>query len=240
MIRFNSGPLYETVQDGAGGGGGTPGGFDAAAFQAQILEGVNKTLNGFAKTFKADIVKLTTPVTPVVAADPDPAITPDPAASGVKPPADPALAAELRARDRQIKELSAQFAAMKLESDATKASAEKKELDATVRTKLNKYKFADDSAAEDAFEIFGSKVKRNDDGAFVGSDGTPLDQFLEEGIRSKPYLLAPKDVTGGGARNGGSVNHGVQMDMESIKPGMSAAEVAAVSAQILAVMPNRA
>ena len=125
----------------------------------------------------------------------------------------------------------------KTESDATKAAAEKKELDAIVRTSLNKFKFADDQAGEDAFEIFGSKVKRNDDGAFVGPDGTPLAQYLEEGMRAKQYLLAPKEAGAAGARPGGKGPGGVKaVDFDSIKPGMSAADVAATAAEINALV----
>jgi len=194
------------------------------------------SLAAFTKSYKADLAKLTP--APVAAATIEEPVV-DPATGVVKPPADPALAAQLRALERRNKELADQFTAMKVESDATKVAADRKEQDATVRTKLNKYKFADDAAAEDAFEIFGSKVKRNEDGAFVGSDGTPIDQFLEEGLRLKPYLLAPKDVGGAGAR-GGRTQAGAQSpQFENIKPGMTTEQVNATAAQISAVLQQQ-
>lgn len=238
MLRFNTGLLLDAASDGAGGGGGTPA-FDQAAFQAQILDGVNKamatSLAAFTKSYKADLAKLTPAPAAAVTIE-EPVV--DPAAGAVKTPADPAMAAELRAVQRQNKELADRFAAMKTESDATRVAAERKEQDATVRTMLSKYKYADDAAAEDAFEIFGGKVKRNEEGAFVGNDGTPLAQFLEEGLRSKPYLLAPKDVGGAGARGGRTQAGDKPVQFESIKPGMSMAEINAAAAQISAVLQN--
>ena len=228
MLRFDTGSLYEPATEGAPGGVNPT--FDPVAFQAQILATMNTTLGAFATRFQADLAKRI-PVAPVVEAPVVPVVD-DP----TKPPADPVMAANLRDRDRQIKALSDQFTAMKLESDATRKSADKKELDATVRTQLNKFRFADDAAAEDAFEIFGTKVKRNDDGAFVGTDGTPLAQFLDEGLRLKPYLLAPKDTGGAGSRNGGRQAGAAAFDMNSIKPGMSAADIATATAEIAAAL----
>jgi len=228
--------LFAPVDDGSGGGGGagSPAVFDQAAFSAQILASVNKALTGFQTTYKADFAKLQAPPAAVV----DPAIVdPDLADKGVvKPPADPALAAQLRVLERRLKEAEDRGLTLKTESDATKLAAEKKEQDATVRTKLNKFKFADDAAAEDAFEIFGSKVKRNDEGAFVGADGTPLDQYLEEGMRAKPYLLAPKDAGSAGARNGKGPGGGKAFEYEDIKAGMSQADIVAASQAIAAAL----
>ena len=204
LLNSNQPHFAPANGDGADGGAGAgnptgAAGFDQAAFSATILAEVNKALVGFGKTFKADLAKLTAKPAAVTATpDPDPAIdaATDPAAASDKVKQDPAVAAQLRAMERRLKESDDRFAAMKTESDTTKRNADKKELDATVRTKLNKFKFQDESAAQDAFEIFGSKIKRDEDGNFVGSDGTPMDQYLEEGMRAKPYLLAAKDVGG--------------------------------------------
>jgi hypothetical protein len=139
--------------------------------------------------------------------------------------------------ERRLAEAEAASTALKTESAATKAAADKKELDAAVRTKLvTKFKFSSDAASEDAFEIFGGKVTRNDAGAFVGPDGTPLDQYLEEGMRAKPYLLAPKDVGGAGARGSAGAPGAKNVDFDSIKAGMSLADQAAAGAQIAAVL----
>jgi hypothetical protein len=235
LLRYMQGPLYDAVpDDGAGGGGGTPAAFDHVAFRAQILGDVTKLFTGFGATLKADLAKITT-VTPVAAVEP---VVPDAAGGGAKPPIDPALAAQIRALERTNKELADKFTLSQTQSAAKEAVANKKEQDAIVRTKLNKFKFADEAAAQDAFDIFGAKVKRTEDGAFVGGDGTPLDQFLEEGMRTKQYLLAPKDVSGGGARPGGAGGNGGSkaVDLNTIKPGMTPAELAAASARISEVV----
>jgi len=237
MLRFTRGSLLDAADDGQGGGGSTAA-FDPAAFRTSLLGDVTKLFTNFATTLKTDIAKLTPAASTATGNETQDSTTDATATSGAKP-ADPAVAAQLRALERRNKELDDQFKAMKTESDATKAAAERKEQEALVRTKLSKFKFADDAAAEDAFEIFGSKIKRTEDGAFVGHDGTPIDQYLDEGLRAKPYLLAPKEVSGAGARAGKQAGGTAAVSLESIKPGMSAADVAAAAAQISAVLQGQ-
>lgn len=239
MLRFHRGPLYDAAQDGgggAGGGGGSTAAFDPAAFRTQILGDFNKVLTDFGKALKADLKPAPAAAEQAAAAAAADSAADSAASGAVAKIADPAVAAQVRALERRNAELDAQFKTMKAESDATKVAAERKEQDATVRTKLNKFRFADEQAAEDAFEIFGSKVKRNEDGNFVGSDGTPLDQFLEEGLAKKPYLLAPREVAGAGARSGRAAQGAAPLALESIKPGMSQADMAAAAAQISAIL----
>jgi hypothetical protein len=235
---YGSGRLFEAAPEG--GGGGTPPAFDAAAFRTSLLGDVKTLLTGFTTTLKADLAEQLAAGAPPPSppsGDPPPS---DPPVPGTPPKAtaDAALAAEVRALIRKDKERETQMTAMKKESEETKAAANKKELDATIRTKLTKFKFADAQAGEDAFEIFGSKVKRDEAGNFVGPDNTPIDQYLEEGMRSKPYLLAPKDVAGGGVRPGGAPARppGKAIDFDAIKPGMSAEDATAASQQILAAL----
>jgi len=237
LLRYMQGPLMDTASDGIpAGGGGTPAAFDPAAFRGQILGDVTKLFTSFGASLKADFAKFAPAPAPV--ADPEPVAVPDPTGV-VKPPVDPTQAAELRARDRQFKELENRMAAMQKDSDVKTAIADKKELEAAVRTKLSKFKFADEFAAQDAFDIFGSKIKRDDAGEFVGPDGTQVDLYLEEAMRSKPYLLAPKDTGGAGARQGGGRAPGAKrIDIDAIKPGMSADDLSAARAEIMALMPR--
>jgi hypothetical protein len=231
------GPLFDAVpDDGAGGGGGKPAAFDHAAFRAQILGDVTKLVTGLGASLKADFAKFA-PAEAV--AEPEPVAVTDPAAGVVKPPTvDPNLAAEIRALQRTNKELADKFAASQTQSAAKEAAANKKELDAMVRTELTKFKFADEAAAQDAFDIFGSKVKRTDDGEFVGPDGTSIKLYLEEAMRTKPYLLAIKDTGGAGSRTGGRAPGAKRIDLDAVKPGMSAEDLAATRAEIMALMPR--
>ena len=216
--------LYDQAGDGTGGGGdgsgsgadGKPGAatFDPVAFKTDLLADFTKVVQGALKAQKTDFAKL-------IQGNQQQGKPPDGQGSGSgdgagnddtkggadgkgKPTADPVLAAQLRKLEGSNKELMDQVKALRTESDTTKADADKKDLSSQVRSKLStKFKFADEAALEDAFEIFSPKVKRDSDSnAIVGHDGTPIDQYLEEQMRTRAYLLAPKDVSGAGGRNG--------------------------------------
>lgn len=235
MLKFwLRSPLFEEAPpDGAPGGGGNPPpvAFDPVAFKADILGEFNKGINAIAKQLKA--------IKPDPPAPPPPADPPNPGDGNDLKNMDPALAAEIRALRRQNKELTDVVTTIKTESQQTKAEAETKELQSILRTKLAKFKLADESAQGDAFEIFAPKVKRDEEGRIVGHDGTPLDQYLDEQLKTRQYLFAPKDVGGAGARNGGRGNGGTRTfsleDIDNIK-NLSAEDQAKLRSQIGAQM----
>jgi len=238
LLAYMPGPLFDALpNEGGGGGAGTPAAFDPAAFRTQLLGDVTKLFGSFTTSLKADFAKLTPtvapPPVPVEPVEPPAPITA--ATGGDKTPAELAFAAQIRAMERRLKDAEDRGVALKTESDATRAAADKKELDAAVRTELSKFQYADAAAAQDAFDIFGSKIKRNEDGDFGGPDGTPIALYLAEAMRSKPYLLAMKDTGGAGARPGGTGGPGAPgkaFDLNNIKPGMKAEDLAAASARI--------
>src|ERR1700674_2385519 len=151
----NRGSLMDP-DPGAGGGadpaGGNPGAvtFDPAAFKTEILGEFNKTLNGFAKSLKADFTKLVTP--PKAADSVDPPVV-DPAK-----PIDPeknALILELKTFKAQP---ASQFKILEDEKAAANKKADEAERDSLIRAELGKYNFAPGKAAETAFSIVKSAV----------------------------------------------------------------------------------
>jgi hypothetical protein len=232
--------LYAPVNDGSEGGAsgaGSPAVFDQAAFSAQILGDVSKAITAQLKTFKADLAKA-----PVVKAadviDPNPDI--DHAAGVVKPSSDPALAAQFKALERQNKLLLEQFGVIQKQAADTNAAAETKERHSSIRDTLAGFQFGSDAQRDTAFRIFRDDIRREADGSLVGgADGAPLKEFVTEQMKNHSYLLAVKDVGSAGAR-GGRVQGGVKaVDLDSIRPGMSAADLAAASAEISAALLGR-
>ncbi len=255
-LWWMQGPLFEEAgADGAGAGGGsgagagaggagTPG-FDAAAFETKMLAAIDGKLNGFSKSMKGDITKLLARNAGEGSGAGAGAGEGSGSGSGAGAGdgaggeglknVDPALAAEIRALRRKNEELSTQFTQIKNENQQTKAEAEKTDLQANLRTKLAKFKLADDNAQNDAFEIFAPKVKRDEEGRIVGHDGTPIDQYLDEQLKTRQYLFAPKDVGGAGARGGNRGTGGTRTfsleDIDNIK-SLSAEDQAKLRAQI--------
>ncbi len=210
--------------DGAAAGAGTDDksgekkDFNPTAFKAEMLGEMNKAVNGANKALKADIAKMFEKLGTAHAGGQGDgagdgagsnagaaggAGTGDAAAGSNAPKIDPATAVELRTVKRQNEELQKQWAEMKAEANQAKAQAEEKERHATVQAHLaSKYKFYDQTAFEDALVVFRSQIKRNEDGKLTGPDGTPMEPYIEEAMRTKQYLLAPKDAGAAGARQG--------------------------------------
>jgi hypothetical protein len=238
MLRFNRSSLFAANDDGAGGGGGIPAAFDPAAFQTSLLGEVNKTLNGFAKSFKLDLGKLTAAAQSALVTDPNPDI--DLAAGAVKPPSDPALAAQFKAMERQNRLLTEQFAAMQKTNEATTAAAEVKERHSSIRDTLAGFQFGSESQRDTAFRIFKDDIKRTADGSLVGgADEAPLKEYVTAQMANHAYLLAAKSVDSAGARNGGRQAGVKSVDFDAIKQGMSAADMSAAAAQISAVLAGQ-
>jgi hypothetical protein len=231
MLKFwLTTPLYQdpVVNDPAGGN--QPPVFDQAAFKAEMLGEFNKTLNGFAKTLKADFGKMLQPPAPP---NPDPP-APDPAPNGGDPkPKDPHVAGlELQfkqyreATDKKLKD------AEDLRQAAERKSEEENRL-SLIRAKLGKMNIRED-AFEDAFDVFGSKVKRADDGSLIAGD-LPYEQYIETQLGGpKAYMLKPKEASGSGAGKNGNGYNGKPVDLNDIKPGMSPETRAAATASIIA------
>ncbi len=225
--------------DGAAGGAGTDDksgdkkDFNPTAFKAEIMGEVNKSINGAVKASNKEIEKMfqkfALPTHAGGAGDnaadgagnnagaAGNAGTGDAAAGNNALKIDPATAVELRNLKRQNEELQRQWTDMKAEANQTRAQAEEKERHATVQAHLaSKYKFYDQTAFEDALVVFRSQIKRNEDGKLTGPDGTPMEPFIEESMRTKQYLLAPKDAGAAGARQGSGRSGARQYSLDDL------------------------
>lgn len=186
-------PLFEEAPpDGPAPGGGPPP-FDPAAFKAEIMGEFNKGINAISKQLKA-FKPDPAPALPV----PDPAPNADPTK-----PVDPEKNALLLQIKRLTEDSDKRIKALETTNQETASKAETTDRESKIRSKLADYAFVNESAKETAFQLFKQAVTRSDDGALVAGD-LPFDKFIETELPgSHAYLLAPKDVSGSGARKGG-------------------------------------
>lgn len=219
FFPWMSSPLMEGAGDGNGGGGGTPPVFDAGKFKAELLGDVKMLFGEFAAQFKPK-------------SDPPPPKKDDP------PPPKKDGDHDQAALLARINELEAQRAKDAADAKAAREASRDRDRLAQVRTHLSAHQFASDSAAEDALSYFGSKLKFNDQDQLITPDGKPVKEWIAATLQNdRPYLLKPRDVGGAGAANGGGgAAGGRNLDLDDIKPGMSAEAMMAFEAQLSQMM----
>ena len=203
--------------------------FDPTAFKAEMLMEFNKTLNGFAKTFKTDIGKMMQQPKEA-AAEQQTQQQETPQTQGDGKQKDPHIAG----LELQLKQ-SQQAFQTKLDAEIAKREAADKKAEETerasmIRAKLGKMNIRED-AFDDAFSVIAGQVKRSEDGSLIAGD-LPLDQYIETQLKGpKAYMLKPVDVNGSDAARGQRIN-GKAVTMETIRPGMSNEETQAAMNQI--------
>ncbi len=186
----------------------------------------NTTLNGFAKTMKADFAKLVTPVKaePVV----DPVADPGTSGKAVDPEKN-ALMLELKTLKTSFTE---KFKAMEDAKTASDKKADESERDSLIRAELGKYNFAPGKAAETAFALVKAAVSRADDGSLVAGD-LPMSKYIETELPTNhPYLLAARETGSAGARSGKSAGGAKQYTMADLDPATFQKHTPAVQAEI--------
>jgi hypothetical protein len=206
------GPLREEQkgEGGEGGGGGTPA-FDAVKFRTELMA-----------EFKT-LLKQSAPK-PEVKKEPEPEPEPDPK-DGKKTPA------ELR-YDREIAKLRGEVETeRKARTEATE-SARKEKRTATLGNELGELGIPA-KRIQSAIRALDPDIKWDDTGALVSDDGTPLKEFLQSWIKDNEHFLPPKQVGGAGA-SGGNRN-APKVDIDEIRPGMKADDLARVRAEIARV-----
>ncbi len=247
MKLFNEqGLLREPVAAGGDGGGGA----------AVSLEDVNKAINGAVAKLKTEITgqfttmlkpfeglgdqltQLTTNLTEVQTK-----LTAAPAAGGDDKnkgkATDPEVAAMLKKLEASQATLTTQLAAEKEKREGAEKAAQKSTKDAGLQAALNKFQFANEQAAEDAFSLLAGQVEFGEDGKLVAG-GLPLNDFVADFIpNKKSYLLAPAQKGGAGASAGQGRGGGANVQFESIKAGMSIEDQRAAAGAILRAMPSQ-
>jgi hypothetical protein len=205
-LWWMNGPLFEEAPNPEAPPPAGPA-FDAAAFKDDLLVELRKDLNGIAKSLKTDLGKLLKPEAPPPSPEPTPTPTPG------SDPEKNALALQLK---RLQEDSDKRIKALETTNAETQKRAEETERDSKIRSKLADFSFATEQAKETAFQLFKGAVTRSDDGSLVAGD-LPFDKFIETELPgTHAYLLAPKDVSGAGARKGGGSGPNRKFTLEDI------------------------
>jgi len=129
--------------------------------------------------------------------------------------------------------------------DARKASderAEKSAKKAAIQGSLTGLNFVNEKAASVAFGILDAEAKKNDTTSeYTGGNNLPLATFAKDFLKKEHAYLLKAEGSGGsgsgpGNQNGGGNSNASKIGMDDIKNGMTPAEIAAVSNEILSVL----
>lgn len=226
-------PLRDQAGDGDGGGGGAPA---AGALTLEAIEALfDKKLNGYDKKIQGKLAKLGQPAPKADGGDGD--------GDGGEPPPTPkpGTGVDENAKLRKtIEQMNKRDAEREAERQAEKAAVKADKKDAAIRRELAKVSFIDDEAFETAYARLDRDIKFTDDGQLVGGeDELPLGKFVTERMKKLDFLVKPREVGGGGVANGGKPSAGDDIDIDSIKPGMAAADIAKVKARLAALYQNK-
>lgn len=218
------GPLREGADDPGGGGSGAGAGtppFDFAAFEKRMAETVAKQIKAALKTEK--------PKT-----DPDPAADPDPESDDVNDKGK--VTPEMRRLQKQLRDLTAKVGQSESRAQQLEAERKAERLQEKLRAEILRANVPSDRL-DAALRLFGPDVKYDEDGQIVGPDDTPLAEYVAAAVQKHDYLLPAKSVGGAGAANQGKRTE-KPLDLNDIRVGMSAEELARVRAQIAELAPK--
>ena len=210
------GPLRDekSGDEGGGGGGGAPT-FDPAAFKAELLGEIRKMIPKPEPQAKTE--QKTEP-------------EPEPDAAGKKTPA------ELKF-ERELQKLRGELDNEKKARNEATEAARKEKRTTTLTNELGKLGVAPERI-KSALRAVDPDVKFAEDGSLVGDDDTPLSEYLATWIKGNEHFLPAKPVGGAGATSGMS-RGAAKIDIDSIRPGMKAEELAAVRAEIASVLKGQ-
>jgi uncharacterized phage infection (PIP) family protein YhgE len=155
----------------------------------------------------------------------------DPNADPNKAKPDPQLNARLSELERGNRKLSDTVTALTKAKEEAEKRAEESDRHAQIQAALNKYTFKDDKSRKFAFDVFAQRVQRAEDGSLVADD-LPAAKFIEDEMASLAGLLAPKQAGGAGAGGSDGAPRKGAINLDSIKPGMTAEETNAALAQM--------
>jgi hypothetical protein len=119
------------------------------------------------------------------------------------------------------------------ENTKSRARADEAERSSTVRAELQRQGVA---KLDLAYRAIRDEISRSEDGRLVARDGEDLREYVTQFVTENPELLPARVSGGSGAvagQKGGSVDGGV--DLDRIRPGMSAEEMERVRQEIARV-----
>lgn len=155
--------------------------------------------------------------------------------------AEPAYKAELIEERRRREQLERRMTELEQEATASKRMAEEADRSTKIRAELQRLGVA---KVDLAFRAVKDDVYRTDDGRLLAKSSqgeVPVQEYLTQFVNENPELLPPRIAGGSGATGGKRItsNQG-GVDLDKIKPGMSAEErervrqeIAQVASQVL-------
>jgi len=146
--------------------------------------------------------------------------------------AEPAHKAELLEERRRRESLEQRVNELVAENDRSRAKAEEAERCAAVRAELQKLGVA---KIELAYKAVKDEIRRADDGRLVAPDGSDARDYLARFVSENPELLPARLGGGSGATAGQRTSGSGSVDMDKIRPGMSAEDRERVRQEIMKV-----
>ncbi len=151
--------------------------------------------------------------------------------------AEPAHKAELVEERRRRESLEQRVNELVAENERTRAKAEEAERSAAVRAELQRLGVA---KIELAYRAVKDEIRRADDGRLIAPDGSDARDYLARFVSENPELLPARLGGGSGATAGQRTSGSGPVDIDKIRPGMSAEdrervrqEIAKVASQTL-------
>lgn len=147
--------------------------------------------------------------------------------------AEPGHKAELFEERRRRESLEQRVNELVAETERARAKAEEAERSSAIRAELQRLGVA---KVELAYKAVKDEISRGEDGRLVAQDGAEMREYLTRFVGENPELLPARLAGGSGASTGQRSSGGqAPVDLERIKPGMSAEEMERVRQEIARV-----
>jgi len=147
--------------------------------------------------------------------------------------AEPAYKTELLDERKRRETLEQRVNELVAENQRARAIAEEAERNSAIRTELQRLGVA---KVDLAYKAVRDDVYRNEDGRLLGQGGAELGAYLTQFVNDNPELLPARLSGGSGASAGQRAAQGAPgIDMDKIKPGMSADDMERVRQEIAKV-----
>jgi hypothetical protein len=147
--------------------------------------------------------------------------------------AEPAYKVELMEERKRRESLEQRVNDLVTENQRSRAQAEEAERNASIRAELQKLGVA---KVELAFKAVKDEIHRSDDGRLLAPNGSEMRDYLTQFVGENPELLPARLAGGSGASGVQRSSPAAEgMDLERIRPDMSAEEKERARKEILRV-----